>query len=107
MLRLDPASAFPVAPACPSFSAMLSGRSLEGSSLTSGQEGSSGLPGSAKGEGSLHLPGDQLLAPHGFSSPGWICRHVFHVLQAEGALAGMGDRHKQWLCSCGTQVAAA
>lgn len=35
------------------------------------QEGHSGLPGSPKGEEGFYLLGDQLLAPHVFSSPGW------------------------------------
>lgn len=60
---LQPVPAFQLCPA--------SGRSLEGSSLAGGREGNSGLPGSPKGEEGLHLLGDQLLAPHGFSSAGW------------------------------------
>lgn len=77
---VDALLAFPVTPACPSFSAVPSGRSLEGSSLAGGREGNSGLPGSPKGEEGLHLLGDQLLAPCGFSSAGWDLQARFsHV----------------------------
>lgn len=45
------------------------------------------------------------LLPMVFQSWLGFSRSVFHMLQAEGALAGMGDRHRQWLCSYGMQVA--